>query len=166
MVGRFRSASARQSFSAAALLLASSVCGCEAREPPPRPLTTSATLDIHVVSPLEGPTTRLETDAEGNPVHLVVPPVLTAADVASIQRYNETNGSQAISIQLTPTGGEKMLAATSNPVGVQLAVIANGDVLCVANIRSPMSTGFVVTSDAVHKDRDAIFTRLTGDPGR
>jgi preprotein translocase subunit SecD len=86
---------------------------------------------------------------------------VTAADVATVGRSDRDPGIPSLAVQLTPAGGAKMTAATTPANGQQVAIVANGKVIGVMKVRTPIAGAFVVEGGSIHTDREAIFRALT-----
>lgn len=128
----------------------------------PHALAKSARLEVCNVSSNSGPGFKSAIDPQsGSPIYLALPPLITSADVATIQRSDEASGSPSLSVQLTPTGAQKLSAATTPAQGQQLAIVVNGQVISVAQVLSPLSNGFRIAGGAIQKDREEIFSVLT-----
>lgn len=147
-----------------AFALLALTAGRDALRTPPRPLAKTATLDLYVVSAASGPSTRPATDpATGASVFLSTPAILSAADVATVRRPEDSRGQPSLEVTLTPAGAKKLAAATANPAGMQIAVVANGTVVAVPRVSSPLSTTFLVTGGMIARDGKQLFEALTNE---
>jgi len=90
-----------------------------------------------------------------------MPAIITAADVATIQRSEDSPELLSLSVNLTPAGATKLASATANPAGIQLAVVVNGTVIATPMVRSPMSSGFRISGGEITKNREQLFESLT-----
>jgi preprotein translocase subunit SecD len=136
------------------------LAGCDAIYNPRRPLAKTATLDLYVVSASPTPRSKKAVDpATNTPIFLTTPAIITAADVATIQRSEDSPELLSITINLTPTGATKMAAATATPAGMRVAFVVNGTLISAPKLMSPLSNSFRVTG--ITKDRDQIFAALT-----
>ena len=144
-----------------ALLL---VAGCDTIKNIPQPLSKTATLDLYVVSSTKTPSSKQVTDPDTNAViFLATPAIITAADVATIQRSDDSPNSMSLSVNLTPAGATKLASATANPTGMQLAIVVNGVVIATPTVRSPISTGFCISGGELTKNGEQLFDALTKD---
>lgn len=127
----------------------------------PYPLAKSAKLEVFVVaaSGAAGMQTVVDPSA-GTPIRLVLPPIITSADVATIQRSEDSPKYPSFTVNVTPTGAAKLRAATT-PAAGQLAVLVNGKVASVAKVFSTLSDSFVISGSSIAKDREEIFAALT-----
>jgi len=147
------------------LAIAAAACfvsGCDSRSAP-KALGPSATLEVQLVSATNVPNSRQATDSNsGATVYLTSPAVITSVDVATVQRSEDSQQRLTLTVNLTPAGAKKLAAATTTAAGQKLAVVADGKVIAVAAVHSPMSNGFVV-SGIVPKDLEQIVESLTKD---
>jgi preprotein translocase subunit SecD len=126
------------------------VGGCNGAKSAPKPLAKTATFDVYVVSPMGTPSMQRIMDPDRRtPLFLLTPAILSAADVATIQRSDDTPGTPTLTVNLTPAGARKLAAATANPAGMQLALVAKGTVLAAPKVTSPLSAKFQVSSQAI-----------------
>jgi preprotein translocase subunit SecD len=129
----------------------------------PQPLTPAATLEVFAASPNSTAGSRQVSDPNtGTPIFLMLPPIVTAADVATVSRLDEYGGNASLTVQLTPVGGAKMTAATTPANGQQVAVVVNGKAVGVMKVHAPIGAAFVVAGGDIQKNREAIFSALTG----
>lgn len=149
--------------------------GCTPRSAAiPGPVPPGTTIEIYATSPTAGPETKAATHPTTRAViHLVKPPVITTRDIATVARSEmevDTGGdapadaTASLEVELTPAGEKKMLAATQTPASPGLALVVDGVVVSVPNIRTPIKGSFRVTGD----DRDPAFLKAlsaaTGEP--
>ena len=129
----------------------------------PQPLTPAATLEVFAASSTSMPNSRQASDPNtGAPIYLAQPPIVAAADVATVSRSDQTPNEPPLGVQLTPAGGAKMPAATTPANGQQVAILANGKVVGVMKVHTPIGASFIVSGGNLRKDREAIFSALTG----
>ncbi len=130
----------------------------------PRTLAKSAVLEVYSVSSGDAPNTRALADPQtGSQVFLILPPILTSADVASVQRAEDSHDSPSLTVNLTPLGAKKLSAATTPALGQELAFVVNGHVTNVAKVLAPLLNSFNISGGSIQKDRDEIFATLTKD---
>ncbi len=142
------------------LLFERSSCGRVKERP--RALAKSAVLEVYLVSPSSAANTRAAVDPQtGTQVYLVVPPVIASADVATIQRSEDSPARLSMTVNLTPPGAQKLSVATTPAVGQPLAIVVNGKVMKVGKVRSTLSKSFVISGGSIQKDREEIFEALT-----
>ncbi len=90
-----------------------------------------------------------------------MPAIITAADVATVQRPIHSEESASLNINLTPAGGSKLAAATATPAGMQLAVVINGTVVSTPQLRVPLSNSFGIAGGDVPNTHEPWFDALT-----
>lgn len=128
----------------------------------PHALAKSAMLEVYRVSPNNTANSRGAVDPKsGLQIFLSLPPVITSADVATVQRSEDSQDQSSLTVHLTPQGAQKLSAATTPAQGQELAIVVNGIVSSVAKVRSPLSKGFNISGGTLHKDREEIFAALT-----
>ena len=138
------------------------VSGCDSRSAP-KALGPSATLEVQLVSATNVPNSRQATDLNsGAAIYLTSPAVITSADVATIQRSEDSRQRSSLTVNLTPAGAKRLAAATTPAAGQKLAVVADGKVIAVATVYSPLSNSFRI-SGIVQKDLEQIVESLTKD---
>jgi preprotein translocase subunit SecD len=143
----------------AALLL---VAGCGTAKNSPQPLAKTATLDVYIVSLTQTPNTKPATDPDTNaPIFLTNPPIISAADVTTIQLTGDSPQSRSLTVNLSSPGETKLAAATLNSVGMRLAVVANGTVVAVPTLHVPLSGAFCITGGEIAKNGERLFEELT-----
>jgi len=136
--------------------------GCHRIKNAPKPLAKKATLEIHVVSLTKTPGAIQATNPDHKAeIFLTMPAIITAADVATVQRSNDSGGTPYLTFNLTPAGASKLAAATATPAGMQLAVVINGNVVSVPQLRVPLSNSFAISGGGVSKIHDTWFDALT-----
>ncbi|WP_339730763.1 hypothetical protein [uncultured Gimesia sp.] len=143
-----------------ALLL---LTGCAKIKNVPRPLAKKATLELYIVSPIKTPTTKQATIPDTNAtIYLTTPAIITAADVATVQRSEDTPDiPPALIVNLTPAGETKLALATANPAGMQIAMLINGTVVSVPKVITPLSSTFHITISATSEKYEQLFDSLT-----
>jgi preprotein translocase subunit SecD len=164
-------------FSLLAFLICITLFGCllglilRHRDPhTPKPLAKSATLEVYLVSPAGVLTPHsLPNRSNGSDVYLTDPPILTAGDFATVQRWeNKIQSGQdwrpdpILSFHLTAAGASRLAAVTKTSQGMSLAIVANGNIICVSKIFGPLSDSFVIGGGDITKHREEIFSSLTG----
>ena len=130
-----------------------------------RPLSKTATLELHFVTTESLPDSKACTNPDtGEPLFLTMPEILTATDVASVglvdDEINPTMNAR-LDVFLTNDGAMKIASATANGQGSQLALVVNGDVSLVAKVMSPLPGHFVCSSSRKRCER--VFRSLTED---
>ena len=146
-------------------LFVGSVAGCNwLTANAPRPLGRAAMLELYLVSAAAVPNSQAAVaPGTGNTIYLVTPPIITSADVATVQKPQQTAGQPGLAVNLSPAGAQKLAAATAGAHGQSLAIVANGNVISVAKIKSTLSTSLVVSAGGQSKFWDDLFEQLTGD---
>jgi len=123
--------------------------GCNTQRPTPGALSKTATLDIHLVSASKTATSKEMIDpATKAPIYLVTPPFITAADVATVHRSQDSSQAPALSVVLNPAGATKMANVTSQHSGSQIAFVVNGTLMSTPTIRVPISQQFMISGVA------------------
>ena len=148
-----------------AIVAIACLAGCDSIKNSPRPLSKIATLDVYVVSasPVPGSTSAIDP-VNNSPIFLVTPAIVSAADVATIQRSEDSPSMPSLTVNLTATGAKKLAAATSNQTGIQMAFVINGTVVAAPKLRSPIANSFRVTGGDITKNREQLFDALTNKP--
>jgi preprotein translocase subunit SecD len=142
-----------------ALLL---LVGCNAGGKSSRPLSKSATLEVHYVSVENIPGSQETTDpSTGDPVFLTMPAIITAADVASVRQMDAQSPNSSLVVNLTEDGAKKLAAATAKHDDLRLALIVNGTCAAVPKVVATVSGPFAVTLSP--KKCEAVYTSLTGE---
>jgi preprotein translocase subunit SecD len=128
----------------------------------PRALAKSAVLEVYLLASSNSANSRAAVDpGTGAQIYLTLPPVITSADIATVQRAEDSSKQQSLIVKLTPPGAEKLSAATTPAVGQQVAFVVNGSVAAVAKVFSPLSNNFSISGGSISKDREEIFATLT-----
>lgn len=142
----------------ACLALAFAV-GCNNQRQIPGALSKNATLNIHLVSVTQTPTSKaVVSPATKGPIYLVTPPFISASDVATVHQSLDSSQSPALNVVLTPVGAAKMTAVTSANSGSQIAVVVNGTLIATPTIRAPIAQQFQITGVV---DFDKLVEQLT-----
>jgi hypothetical protein len=101
------------------LLLLGSSC----RQHAPKPLAKRATLEVYQVSRTTTPNSKAAIDSEsGSQIFLLLPPLITTADVATVQLGDDAHDEQALTINFKPKGAQNLLAATTPAKLQELAI--------------------------------------------
>lgn len=128
----------------AQLLVISMVGGCA---PPQTTLKSGVTFDVHAIAAAPGANTiALPDPQQGNTLHLVNPPIVTAANVklAQIELHGpDANAVPALHVELDAAGATAMSTATAVPGGT-LALVLNGKVIATPKLMAPVSSSFIV----------------------
>jgi len=146
-------------FSSAALL-ALMFCGCDAFMNAPRPISKAATLEIYAISAVQTANSKQAVDPTTNAsIFLTTPAIITTKDVETVQSEQEPDGFTTLLVVMTPTGAKQLAAATANPSGMRVAIVANGKVVATPEVMSPMSTAIKVSGG--REINDALLESLT-----
>lgn len=135
--------------------LTAALTGCSPQSAPAK-LAPGATLDVYIIVGNKAPNTTEAVDpGTGGPLFLQTPPIITAADVATVLRseieINTVGGTPtkrtqtALDVNLTPAGAAKMVAATATPMGQPIAVVINGQVVGTPKLFSPIKESFQIS---------------------
>lgn len=142
-----------------ALLCSSS--GCEPRNPH-RPLATAATLEVHLISATNAPTSREEVDPiSGSAIYLTSPPVITAGDVATVHRSYDSQQELSLVVNLTAAGSKRLADATTPATGQKVGFIADGKLIAVAEVREPLQDGSFQLTGGPRQKWEQLFEKLT-----
>ena len=143
--------------------LAAIVClvGCSGTNQP-RPLSKTATLELYVVAAMPTTKTKQTIDpATGAPLYLMMPAIISAADVATIQRSDDSQSTSSLAVNLTPAGAKKLAVATAAPAGMRIAFVVNGRVVSTPKLQTQISNAFVITGNDDLQSREHIYAALT-----
>jgi len=158
--GRFGDETMRLLATACLVLLL--LVGCNAGGKSSRPLSKTATLEVHYVSVESIPGSQETTDpSTGDPVFLTMPAIITAADVASVRRMDEQSPNSSLVVNLTEDGAKKLAAATAKHDDLRLALVVNGTCAAVPKVVATVSGPFAVTLSP--KKCEALYRSLTGE---
>lgn len=128
----------------ALLLVIGLVGGCA---PPQTTFKSGVTFDVHTVAAAPGANTiALPDPQQGKTLHLVTPPIVTAANVkvAQIKLHGpDAHVAPALRVDLDATGTAAMSAATATPGGT-LAIVLNGKVIATPKLMAPVGSSFIV----------------------
>ena len=142
----------------ALLLIVCTSCGRNR----PHPLAKSAKLEVYAVAASGAAGTSAIVDPQtGAMISLALPPILTSADVATVQRSEDSPGGPAFAVKLTPVGAKKLASATTPASGQQVAILVNGKVAAVPKVMTTISDSFIISGSSIAKDREEIFAALT-----
>src|SRR5437899_1735341 len=135
------------------LFLVPMVAGCNwLNSNAPRPLARAARLEIYLVSPTAVANSQAATYADtGATIYLLTPPIITSADIATIQKSEQTPGHLGLAINLLPAGGQKLAAATTPAAGKSMAIVVNGEVVFVAKLVSTLSNDMRIEGGGLSK---------------
>ena len=131
-----------------------------------RPLSKTATLELHFVTTESLPGSKACTNPDtGEPLFLTMPEILSATDVASVELVDEDIQNPFVmgrlNVSLTDDGARKITTATASAKGSQIALVVNGDVPFVAKLMSPLFGQFAYSGSWKRCDR--VFRSLTED---
>ena len=129
--------------------------GCTFRSSP-QPLAKGMNVDLHAVSATKVPgTLQVTVPGSGESLFLITPAIISAADIATVQRTMDSGNMPSLAVHLTPAGATKMMAV---PVGTPIAILVNGSVISAPKVNSPLSADFVITGP---QDFERFFQTLT-----
>jgi|GEM_PF-4418468 len=77
----------------------------------------------------------------GQSLQLKQPAIINNEDIASVEPRDPTS----LHLQLTPPGGDKLFAATSQHIGHQMLIMLDGEVVNVATIRMGLGASMIIT---------------------
>lgn len=132
----------------------------------PLPISKSVQFEVFTVATTAAPNglSFIEPDTD-----TVLPvanlPIITGADVSTIQLTTaaENQGYSSLSIVLHPTGGNKLLrATTATAKGTKLVVVVDGRVLGAPQVFTPVGAQFRLTGGRIHTEGNDVFRELTG----
>ena len=138
--------------------------GCEDFKNSPRPLAKTAAFELYATSASPTSNSKNAIDpATKAPIYLMTPAILTATEVETIQRSEDTSTMPSLTVNLTPAGSSKLALATANPAGMQVAVFVNGTLVAAPTLSTPLTNSFRVTGDEIAKNREQLFASLTDE---
>lgn len=142
------------------LMVVCCLLGCDTWSKP-QPLRSTATLEICLVSDVAMPNSRPAIDTNsGATVYLILPAVVTAADVATVQRSEDTTQAPGLTFKLTSGGAQKLAAVNIPTAGRKMAIVANGEVIGTPTVRSGLSDSFQLSGGTLTHEREKIFDGL------
>ena len=145
-----------------ACLVLAVLAGCDAGGDSSRPLSRTATLEVHYVSVERIPGSKETTDpSTGDPLFLTMPAIITAKEVASVRQMDAQSPASSLVVNLTEDGAEKLAAVTAKHEDLRLALVVNGTCAAVPKVVATVSELFAVTLSP--KKCEAIYTSLTGE---
>lgn len=127
----------------------------------PRPIGRDAHFELCVVSPTN--TTGAEEAVDpvsGETIYLVMPPIISAADIATVQRADDSRNMPRLTLWPTPLGARKLSNVTAQVTGQKLAVVIDGTVVAVPQLHGLLSSAFQISSGSGEL-RDEWFESLT-----
>lgn len=139
-------------------------CGWFDQAAKPRPLAPGAALDVYQVVADKQPGARAaEVIDSGETVYLLGLPVITAADVATVAKTSDADGTPTLAVTLTPGGSAKFGKATAALIGQRLAMAVNGRVWTAPKVNSRITTQFSLQGMRSQTEFDDVFAALTGE---
>lgn len=127
-------------------------CGCWQTTPPPVSVPQGVKVELYeVASPSDTNIIAAVHPDTGAKVPLKAIPLIKTAEVDTVQRIppdaNNPNAppGTTLGINLNITGTSKMRAATANAAGQEIALVVDGKIVAVAQIRSQLTDRIVVT---------------------
>lgn len=140
-------------------LIFASCSGCDLWQQP-RALSTAASFQVHNVSATQTPQSFAQLDpSNGATVYLATPPILQTADVSTVDKATDSNGSVSLRVNLTAAGAKKLRAATTPATGQRLALIVNGQLIAMPSVRSTLSDSVELSGVS---NGDQVYQSLTG----
>lgn len=128
----------------------------------PRPLAKTATLELYAVSPGNAPGTRQAVDPNTKgPLYLATPAIVSTADIATVERSEIKTQQPSITVNLTRAGAARLAQATAKPAEMRVAILANGAVVAVPKVHSPLAGKFCIAGGEIQKHREELFQSLT-----
>ena len=130
----------------------------------PRPISKSVQFEVFIVAATSTPNASSFTDPDtGATLHVAGPPIITGADVSTIQLTTDeqNQGHACLHFTLGPAGGNKLLKATTAAIGGRLVVVIDGNVLAAARVSAPIGHQFSLTGGRIHTDGNDILDVLT-----
>ena len=137
------------------IALTAALTGCSSKSAPAK-IAPGATLEVYIIAAVKAANTTEAVDpGTGGPLFLQTPPIITAADIATVFRSEieiKTVGSTpsqsnqiTLDVKLTPAGAAKMAAATATPMGQPIAIVINGQVVSAPKLFSPIQESFQIS---------------------
>lgn len=131
------------------------VAGCTFRSSP-QPLAKGVNVDLHAVSATNvAGSLQVTVPGSGESLFLITPAIISAADIATVQRTMDSGNTPSLAVHLTPAGATKLMAV---PVGTRIAILVNGTVIAAPKVNAPLSSDFVITGP---QDFEQFFQPLT-----
>jgi hypothetical protein len=100
-------------------------------------------------------------EADSPPLRVARLPIADTRHFAGAEAAQNEFGSAVVSIQLTDAGSALMLAATSENIGRQLAIVVNGVAITVVTVQSPITSHFQISGNFSLPQAQAIANRLS-----
>lgn len=93
-------------------------------------------------------------------------PIITEVDVSTIEltQPEQDQGNSLLAFTLTPTGGNRLLKATTAANGSKLVLVVDGEVLAAPSIHSPVSRQFELSGGRISSEGRDVFRELTQEP--
>lgn len=110
--------------------------------------------DLHVVS------------ATGEQWRLQKRPIITAADIESIRRERDVDGTAVVDVRFRPQARQAIERVTHDNVGRQVVVMAGDQVIVATRIAGPFSESMRWSGLAGEGDADRMFEALTQGPAQ
>jgi len=132
----------------------------------PSPISNSVTFEVFQVVATGTPNGSSFTDPDtGTALPVTNPPIITAADVSTIQLTTpgQNDDYPSLSITLRPMGANKLLKATTAAKGSRLVVVVDGRVLAAPRVFTPVGAQFLLTGGRIHTEGDDVFNELTSN---
>lgn len=103
------------------------------------------TVRFHLASgkPVEG--YRELTDRQDRLVYVAPDSVMSELDIVSASVVEDRAGRPAIGVRLSEAAGKRLEQVTGAHIGEQLAILIDGEVLTVANIRAKLGKMVLIT---------------------
>ena len=88
------------------------------------------------------------------------PAAVTNRDMATVKPTSDEYGKPALAFQMAKEGAEKLSQMTAQNIGKLFAMVIDGRVVCIANIRSRISRSGQLTGNFTRKEIDDLAKAL------
>jgi len=131
----------------------------------PLPISKSVKFEVFTVATTATPNGMSFIEPDTDTVLPVTNlPIIIGSDVSTIQltTKSQNQGYSSLSIILHPTGGNKLLKATTAAKGTKLVVVVDGRVVAAPQVFTPVGAQFRLTGGRIHTEGNDVFRELTG----
>ena len=147
----------------AVMLLAAAFLGARMWSPFVSGVQAAVRFEVRLAEEKTAPGLREAKAADsGQTVYLHDETIVTNSDIASTQVVPGGSPSQyRVSVQFTPSGAEKMRAATANHIGKPVAILLDGEVVMAPTLRTTIGTSAVITGNFSREQAEKIANGIS-----
>jgi|SRR5215469_3784362 len=87
--------------------------------------------------------------------------IVTNGDIAGARIVQADSSSYNVAVEFTPSGADKMRAATARHIGKPMAVLLDGQVIMTAIVREPIADSAVITGHLSKDEAERIAGGIT-----